>query len=239
MEKKGMVMEDYLRKKGRLPEKDLGKIYCFQASPKGVDEIKELLIWKTHKTKGWRGSPTNEVLLNNYEMKEAPYYAEIWGDEVVHENRATGSGFGDLWGYTWFSSMDRDALLKERVLEQARLVEYIKKQPKTFYGIAMQLTDDERYMICLLQEGTGNTKETSKLTEYLFPYGPMKGTVIINPINDENYVTPQQYFQITITETPGRIEYEFNQVDETPELIALFVPPDYFSDLDTDFLKGD
>ncbi len=104
-----------------------------------------------------------------------------------------------------------------------------------YYGIAMQLSDDEYSMCCLLQIGTGNTKETSRLVERWFPYSAMK-QIITNKIDDEFYVSPEQYFKVKITEGVNSIAYEFYQQEETAELDSLFEKPNYFEGLDTSFL---
>lgn len=104
-----------------------------------------------------------------------------------------------------------------------------------YYGIAMQLSDDEYSMCCLLQIGTGNTKETSNLVERWFPYSAIKH-IITNKIDDEFYVSPEQYFKVKITESVNSIGYEFYQQEETAELVSLFEKPNYFEGLDASFL---
>ncbi len=109
---------------------------------------------------------------------------------------------------------------------------------KEYYGIAMQLSDDEHLMICLMQEGTGNTKETSNLVERCFPYSAMK-SIITNRIDDNFYVMPEQFFKVKITEGVNKIEYQFYFQEETAELNTLFEKPDYIEDLDLSFLNGE
>jgi hypothetical protein len=105
-----------------------------------------------------------------------------------------------------------------------------------YYGIAMMLSDDEYSMCCLLQIGTGNTKETSNLVERWFPYSAMK-SVITNKIDDEFYVRPEQFFKVKIIEGLNSISYEFYQQEETQELVSLFEKPNYFEGLNTSFLN--
>lgn len=99
------------------------------------------------------------------------------------------------------------------------------------YGIAMMLSDDKYSMCCLLQLGTGNTKETSNLVERWLPYSAMKD-IIINKIDDEFYVQPEQFFKVKIIEGENSISYEFYHQEKTPELVSLFEKPNYFEDLD-------
>lgn len=107
---------------------------------------------------------------------------------------------------------------------------------KVYYGIAMMVSDDEESMCCLLQMGTGNTKETSNLVESWLPYSAIKG-VITNKIDDNFYVQPEQFFKVKITEGLNSISYEFYKQEKTDELVSLFEKPDYFEDLDTSFLN--
>lgn len=100
-----------------------------------------------------------------------------------------------------------------------------------YYGIAMMLSEDKQSMHCLLQIGTGNTKETSNLVDRWFPYSAMK-SIITNRIDDSFYVIPEQFFKVRITEGINSITYEFYYQEETPELISLFEKPNYFEGID-------
>lgn len=106
-----------------------------------------------------------------------------------------------------------------------------EKTVNEYFGIALMLSDDEYSMCCVLQFGTGNTKETSKLVERWFPYSPMKNIVGDN-IGNDFYVRPQQYFKVKITESIGFISYEFSKEEETSELLSLLKTPDYFEGFD-------
>jgi len=106
---------------------------------------------------------------------------------------------------------------------------------KEYYLQALQLSDNEHDVFCLVQEGTGNTVETSELVERIFPYSPMKH--LINNVNDDFTIFPHQLIKIRITEEVGSIKYEFFEQKETEEIKNLFIKPDYFADINTDFLK--
>ncbi len=117
------------------------------------------------------------------------------------------------------------------------------KKVTEYYAIAMQLSEGEDLMLCLVQEGTGNTLETSELVERYLPYSAMK-SIITNKITDDLYVTPEQYFKFKVLEdlANNTIEYQFFAVEQTKELEELFKIPDYFKDIDEDtlkFLKGE
>ena len=104
---------------------------------------------------------------------------------------------------------------------------------REYYGVAMQLSEDKDLMHCLVQEGTGNTIQTSELVSHYFPYEPMKN-IITNKINDEYDVCPEQLFKVRITISGTKkniIQYEFFNVEETKEINDLFIKPDYFEGL--------
>lgn len=106
-------------------------------------------------------------------------------------------------------------------------------QEKEYYGIALQLSDDEESMCCVLQMGTGNTIETSNLVEKWFPYSAMKN--IINNFDGEFFVRKDAFFKVKISLEPNKISYEFSKEEETAELISLLKKPDYFVGIDRDF----
>jgi len=116
-----VTKEDYLRKKGLLPPEPLGEMYTFESTRKGVGKIKKILIWK-HRVSSGRGS-TGEFKINNYEFQESPYNGQIYDDKLVGKNIGCGSGFGDLWAWTWFISLDETALIQARQEEFLRIKE--------------------------------------------------------------------------------------------------------------------
>ena len=112
------------------------------------------------------------------------------------------------------------------------------KKVTEYYAVATQLSESEDLMCCTVQEGTGNTLETSELIERYLPYSAMK-SIITNKITDDLYVTPEQYFKYKIIEDVANntIEYQFFAVEQTKELEELFKIPDYFKDIDERTLK--
>jgi hypothetical protein len=128
-----MTKEDYLRKKGMLPSEDFGNIYTFTSTHAGVGEIREHMIWE--KSLSGRGQSSEYVdgrwaesdkyNLCKYRVQEDPWEIEIKEGEEneVSENVGMGTGFGDLWSWTVFSSMDRSALETAREAEAARIRE--------------------------------------------------------------------------------------------------------------------
>ena len=130
-----MTKENYLRKKGELPATDLGKMYCFKSDREGVSEIKELLIWSkttgiTYRSDGTKIGKTIPYDRFDYKFKEAPYNASILAGDSLSVDRGCGSGFGDLWSWTWFCSQDKELLEKEKEKELQRVIETYHSVPQ-------------------------------------------------------------------------------------------------------------
>jgi len=120
-----MNKEEYLRKKGRLPKEDFGSIFVFKSTPSGVGEIHEHLIWEK---KPWKYSTyidgsCQDVPTTKFKLKESPFDCSIDNHKVIGVESQYGSGVGDLWAYSFFCSLDRDALEKEREKESNRIKE--------------------------------------------------------------------------------------------------------------------
>lgn len=96
-------------------------------------------------------------------------------------------------------------------------------------------------MCCIVQYGTSNTKETSKLQEEWYPYADFKG-ILKSKVKDDLYVEEVEFVKITITKEKGKKpQYTFTrlgQYEEMKELVELFKVPDYFEDKDYSFLNS-
>ena len=100
-------------------------------------------------------------------------------------------------------------------------VTFVNAKVTEYYGIALQLSEDERSMICVVQIGTGNTVETSKLAEVLFDYSAMKNIIPENQIDDEFYVTntKDSFFKVKTIEGNNCIYHEFTKIKPSEELL--------------------
>ena len=119
--------EEYLREKGRLPKEPLGSMFFFESNRQGVSEIKEVLVWEQRESHGWRGGSSERLVLQVYKFEGAPWSATFWPGDIVVEERGCGSGTGDLWSWSHFTSPDKKALEKARTRESKR----IRKKYKT------------------------------------------------------------------------------------------------------------
>lgn len=120
-----MNKEDYLRKKGTLPKEDYGSIFVFKSTPSGVGEIQEHLIWEK---KPWHYSTYIDggyvkVPYTKFILKDSPFECQIDDDKTLGVESQYGSGVGDLWGYSFFCSLDKQVLERAREEEAKRIQE--------------------------------------------------------------------------------------------------------------------
>lgn len=115
----------------------------------------------------------------------------------------------------------------------------MKIQKENYYGMTQCLSDNRKLMCCIVQYGTGNTKETTNLKEKWFPYSQLKGILKSN-VKEDLYVEEVEFIRITVIKESGKkTKYEFEYVEETKELVELFKVPDFFDGEDWSFLNGD
>lgn len=109
-----------------------------------------------------------------------------------------------------------------------------------YYGRAFCLSDNGDSVCCAVQEGTGNTVETSNIKERWFPQSLFKDIIGNDNVKEDYHFKTCPYFKIKITEKPGTMLMEVVKQEPTSEIVALLNPPDYFADFgDTSFLNSD
>lgn len=114
----------------------------------------------------------------------------------------------------------------------------MKIQKENYYGMTQCLSDNGKLMCCIVQYGTGNTKETTNLKEKWFPYSKLK-PILKSNVREDLYVENVEFVKISIVKEKGKkTKYEFEWVEETKELNELFKVPDFFEDLDLSFLDS-
>jgi len=105
---------EYLIKKGRIADPANGFMFVIYSNREGVT-ISKLPIWKIYKT-GQRINIREEdgkILSDKIDMitycfNETPWEVEYPVGEKSHLISGTGTGFGDLWGYSHIFTFDQD-----------------------------------------------------------------------------------------------------------------------------------
>lgn len=99
-------VQEYLKKK-RMQELGLPKIYVVKSSREGVKKPVERQVEQIIENIGWKGK--ERVPINRYKLEgdNGPYEVDIPIGEDSNKEDGYGSGFGDLWGWTYFSSFSK------------------------------------------------------------------------------------------------------------------------------------
>jgi hypothetical protein len=112
-----MNKEEYLRKTGKLPEKDFGILYHFTNKYGVVSEIQESLIYEISDFAVIvsKGKNSKNVPCKFYRVKEEFMIGiEILGNNTVGKDHRNESLMGDLKQWTRFGSPVKEELEKVR-----------------------------------------------------------------------------------------------------------------------------
>ena len=104
-----MTKEEYLQNKGVLPP-DLGVMYIVFSTRAGVT-MKTIDIWEV-KEDGiltrYKDDTEEQTTTKKYTFKEAPFELIIPDDMPYGEDHGYGTGSGDLWGHSYFGTLDKE-----------------------------------------------------------------------------------------------------------------------------------
>lgn len=76
--------------------------------PEGVKDVVEKQVVEIIENVGTLYTDNEKLPIDRYKLDTSPYEVEIVRGETFVEDSQYGSGFGDLWGYTYFSSFNRE-----------------------------------------------------------------------------------------------------------------------------------
>ena len=118
-----MDKQEYLIKKGIIPDPTNGVMFIVYSTPEVVDMI-QLPIWQVEKSNFGRIIPKNSewVDVMRYHFHEAPYQMDIRLDEEFGVNECYGTGICDLWGFTYWCSLN-EGLAKAYFEEEKKRVQ--------------------------------------------------------------------------------------------------------------------
>jgi hypothetical protein len=99
-------VQEYLKNK-KTQEMELPKLYIVKSSPEGVKKPVERQVVEIIENVAFRG---DEMLpIDRYRLeKEYPYEVDILRGENSTKEDGYGSGIGDLWGWSYFSSFSKE-----------------------------------------------------------------------------------------------------------------------------------
>ena len=100
-------VQEYLKKK-KIQELGLPKLYLVKSSPEGVEKPVERQVVEIIENVAFRGK--ERLPIDRYKLDDCgfPYEVDIIRDEISTKDDGYGSGFGDLWSWSYFSSLSKD-----------------------------------------------------------------------------------------------------------------------------------
>jgi len=132
-----MNKQDYLIKKGRIPNPSNGEIYIIHSTRTGVT-IKKVPVWETGvgMQTSFNGVEKVQKPYTTYKFEEFPYVVNIPNAEMYHENDGLSTGYGDCWCWSYFTTVD------EKIAN--KLFEEETKRVTDKY-LSGKINDDEEY----------------------------------------------------------------------------------------------
>lgn len=99
-------VQEYLRKK-KIKDLALPKLYIVKSTPEGVDQPVERQVVEI--VEGIGLDCIKNLPIDRYKLEgEYPYEVDIVRGETSDIDSGYGTGFGDLWGWSYFSSLSKD-----------------------------------------------------------------------------------------------------------------------------------
>ena len=103
-------VQEYLKKK-KIQELGLPKLYVVKSSPNGVEKPVERQVVEIIENVAFRGK--ERLPIDRYKLEGGyPYEVDILRGETSSKDDGYGTGFGDLWAWSYFSSFSKDDIEK-------------------------------------------------------------------------------------------------------------------------------
>jgi hypothetical protein len=94
-------VQDYFKKK-KIHDMGLPKLYVVKSSPEGVEKPVERQVVQLIENISFRGK--ERLPSDRYKIEDTPYNVDILRGETSNKDDGYGSGFGDLWAWSYYSS---------------------------------------------------------------------------------------------------------------------------------------
>ena len=113
-----MNKEQYLIKKGRVANPVNGTLWIVKSTRSSVN-LYEAPVWEITQNMGvttWydkEGNVTRTATSKRYKLNDIePFEIDIYEDTNTGEEHGYGTGFGDLWGWSYFATPDKEKAQK-------------------------------------------------------------------------------------------------------------------------------
>lgn len=114
-------VQEYLKKK-KIQELGLPKLYVVKSSPDGVEKPVEKQVVEIVENIAFRGEERLPIDRYKLEGSYYPYEVDILRGETSSLLDGYGTGVGDLWCWSYFSSLSKDEIEKYYEDELLRVV---------------------------------------------------------------------------------------------------------------------
>lgn len=117
-------VQEYLKNK-KIQKIGLPKLYIVKSTREGVDKPVERQVVEIIENVSFRGK--ERIPNDRYKLEgEYPYEVDILRGETSSKDDGYGTGFGDLWCWTYFSSFSLEESEKHYQQELDRVKKYFK-----------------------------------------------------------------------------------------------------------------
>lgn len=117
-------LQEYIKMK-KIQELGLPKLYIVKSSIDGVEKPIERQVLEIIENVSFRGE--ERIPSDRYRIDYAPYTIDILRGETSNKNDSYGTGVGDLWSLSYFSSLSLDEAEQYYIFELERVKnKYIK-----------------------------------------------------------------------------------------------------------------
>jgi hypothetical protein len=110
-----MNKQDYLIKKGQVADSANGTLWIIKSTRTGVIMYEAPVVEITNSGAiTFYDDDKNKVTVTTkrYKLGESPYEIDVRDDTKIGQEHGYGTGFGDLWSWSFFASPDKDKILK-------------------------------------------------------------------------------------------------------------------------------
>lgn len=125
-----MSRVDEYKKKKMIEEMKLPKLWVIHSDREGVSMPRQLQVVAIDEI-GERHYEYYRTKVKRYKFEEEPFSIDIEEGRDNGRNHGYGSGFGDLWCWTWFCSFSEEESLDYYRMESARIEETYLKQKES------------------------------------------------------------------------------------------------------------
>ena len=127
-------MDDYKHNK-EIEKPDLPLMYVVKSTPKGVERFERQIIEINKGRLIKRSNNTEWKESFRYKFNEPPYEIELTDDETSSIIDGFGSGFGDLWEWSFYCTLSKEDADQYAKMELQRVTEYYLKPHKSVFLI--------------------------------------------------------------------------------------------------------